>query len=99
MEGTVTITALHSDLRIMINSKIDRDGLGNWVFEDSVEYAKPSTTIVVGGYLNTDLIKVRRIDADSGFIGGFTIENGRLVWTCSGYLEEHYKHLEVSPSR
>ena len=95
MEGAVTITALHSDLQTMINSKIDRDGLGKLAFEDAVEYAKLGTTIVVGGYLNTDLIKVRRIDADSGFIGGFTIENGRLVWTRSGYFGGTSRSLKL----
>ena len=95
LEGAVTITALHSDLQTMINSKIDRDGLGKLAFEDAVEYAKLGTTIVVGGYLNTDLIKVRRIDADSGFIGGFTIENGRLVWTRSGYFGGSSRSLKL----
>ncbi len=95
LEGAVTITALHSDLQTMINSKIDRDGLGKLAFEDAVEYAKLGTTIVVGGYLNTDLIKVRRIDADSGFIGGFTIENGRLVWTRSDYFGGTSRSLKL----
>ena len=36
LEGAVTITALHSDLQTMINSKIDRDGLGKLAFEDAV---------------------------------------------------------------
>jgi hypothetical protein len=49
-------------------------------FEDAVQYAKLGSTIVVGGYLNTDLIKVRRIDATSGFIGGFTLSGGNLIW-------------------
>ena len=95
LEGAVTITALHSDLQGVINSKIDRDGLGQLAFEDAVEYAKLGTTIVVGGYLNTELIKVRRIDADSGFIGGFTIEGGRLVWTRSDYFGGTSRSLKL----
>ena len=95
LEGAVTINALHSDLQTVINSKIDRDGLGKLAFEDAVEYTKLGTTIVVGGYLNTDLIKVRRIDADSGFIGGFTIESGRLVWTRSGYFGGTSRSLKL----
>ena len=95
LEGAVTITALHSDLQTVINSKIDRDGLGKLAFEDAVEYAKLGTTIVVGGYLNTDLIKVRHIEAVSGFIGGFTIEGGRLVWTRSGYFGGTSRSLKL----
>ena len=88
LEGAVTITALHSDLQTMINSKIDRDGLGKLAFEDAVEYAKLGTTIVVGGYLNTDYIRVKRIDADGAKVGGFTIDNGRLVWKAGDYFRD-----------
>lgn len=95
LEGAVTITSLHSDLQGVINSKIDRDGLGQLAFEDAVEYAKLGTTIVVGGYLNTDLIKVRHIEAVSGFIGGFTIEGGRLVWTRSDYFGGTSRSLKL----
>lgn len=99
LEGAVTITALHSDLQTVINSKIDRDGLGKLAFEDAVEYAKLGTTIVVGGYLNTDLIKVRRIDADSGFIGGFTIESGRLHWKSRDYFGSDSRSLKLGVSQ
>lgn len=98
LEGAVTITALHSDLQTMINSKIDRDGLGKLAFEDAVEYAKLGTTIVVGGYLNTDYIRVKRIDADGAKVGGFTIDNGRLVWRAGDYFGDISRSLKLGYS-
>ena len=98
LEGAVTITALYSDLQIMINSKIDRDGLGKLAFEDAVEYAKLGTTIVVGGYLNTDYIRVKRIDADGAKVGGFTIDNGRLVWKAGDYFGDISRSLKLGYS-
>jgi len=98
LEGAVTITALHSDLQTMINSKIDRDGLGKLAFEDAVEYAKLGTTIVVGGYLNTDYIRVKRIDADGAKVGGFTIDNGRLVWKAGDYFGDISRSLKLGYS-
>lgn len=64
-------------------------------FKDAVEYAQLGSTIIVGGYLNTDLIKVRRIDATAGFIGGFTLENGRLIWTRSDYFGGTSRSLKL----
>lgn len=98
LEGAVTITALHSDLQTMINSKIDRDGLGKLAFEDAVEYAKLGTTIVVGGYLNTDYIRVKCIDADGAKVGGFTIDNGRLVWKAGDYFGDISRSLKLGYS-
>ena len=98
LEGAVTITALHSDLQTMINSKIDRDGLGQLAVEDAVEYAKLGTTIVVGGYLNTDYIRVKRIDADGAKVGGFTIDNGRLVWKAGDYFGDISRSLKLGYS-
>ena len=98
LEGAVTITALHSDLQTMINSKIDRDGLGKLAFEDAVEYAKLGTTIVVGGYLNTDYIRVKRIDANGAKVGGFTIDNGRLVWKAGDYFGDISRSLKLGYS-
>ena len=99
LEGAVTFTALHSNLQTVINSKVDRSGLGGLAFKDAVEAAQLGSTIIVGGYLNTDLIKVRRIDADSGFIGGFTLEEGRLIWTRSSYFGGTSRSLKLGSGR
>lgn len=98
LQGAVTITALHSDLQTVINSKVDRDGLGKLAFEDAVEAAKLGTTIIVGGYLNTDYIKVRRIDSDGAKIGGFTIDKGRLVWKAGDYFGGLSRSLKLGYS-
>lgn len=84
--GAITINALDSSLQGKINSMITNADLGKLAFQDAVEAAQLGSTIIVGGYLNTDLIKVRRIDANSGFIGGFTLDNGTLYWKGYDYF-------------
>ena len=93
--GAVTFSTLNSDLQALINGKADSSGLGALASKDSVEKAMLGSTIIVGGYLNTDLIKVRRIDADSGSVGGFTIEKGRLIWTMSDYFGGTSRSLKL----
>lgn len=95
LEGAVTITSLDSGLQGKINNIVSKSDLGSLAFKDAVESAQLGSTIIVGGYLNTDLIKVRRIDADSGFIGGFTIEGGRLIWTRSDYFGGTSRSLKL----
>ena len=98
LEGAVTINALHSDLQTVINSKVDRDGLGGLAFEDAVEAAQLGSTIIVGGYLNTDYIRVKRIDADGAKVGGFTIDNGRLIWKAGDYFGDISRSLKLGYS-
>ncbi|MDR1258858.1 MAG: hypothetical protein LBK65_06235 [Tannerellaceae bacterium] len=49
-----------------LNAKADISGLGAMAYEDAVRYAMLGSTVVIGGNLNTDLIKVRRIEAMQG---------------------------------
>lgn len=95
LEGAVTMTALNNELRTKVNNALGRSDLGSLAFKDAVETAQLGSTIIVGGYLNTDLIKVRRIDADAGFVGGFTIEGGRLIWTRSDYFGGTSRSLKL----
>lgn len=99
LQGVVTMTSLDSDLQTVINSKANSDGLGGLAFKDAVEAAQLGSTIIVGGYLNTDLIKVRRIDADSGFVGGFTIDSGRLYWKSRDYFGSDSRSLKLGVSQ
>lgn len=93
--GAVTIKALDSELQGKLGNAISKADLGAMAFKDAVEYAQLGSTIVIGGYLNTSLIKVKRIDADAGFIGGFTLENGRLIWTRSDYFGGTSRSLKL----
>ena len=98
LEGAVTITALHSDLQGVINSKANLGDLKNMAFEDCVEESMLGSTIIVGGYLNTEYIKVKRIDADGAKVGGFTIDNGRLVWKAGDYFGDISRSLKLGYS-
>lgn len=93
--GAVSFNSLNADLQATLNGKLSAGDFGSLAFKDAVEYAQLGSTIIVGGYLNADLIKVRRVDADAGFIGGFTIEGGRLVWTRSGYCGGTSRSLKL----
>ena len=50
---------------------------------------------------NCDLaiIGAKLIDADSGFIGGFTLEEGRLIWTRSSYFGGTSRSLKLGSGR
>lgn len=95
LQGVVTISSLNSELQATINGKADSDKLGALAELNSVGIEHLGSTIIDGDTLNTGLIKVRHLDADSGFIGGFTIENGRLVWTRSDYFGGTSRSLKL----
>ena len=76
---------LSADLNALINGKADSNTLGGLAYKDAVEAAQLGSTVIVGGYLNTDYIKVNRIDANGAKVGGFTIESGILKWIEYGY--------------
>lgn len=96
--GAVTIKSLASDVLDSLNSKLSAGDFGSLAFQNAVEVAQLGSTIVVGGYLNTDLIKVRRIDADAGFIGGFRIEHGILHWKSYDYFGNDSRSLKLGVS-
>lgn len=55
------------------------NGLGALAYKDMVSEALLDETIVMGGYLNTNFIKVKRIDAEEGYIAGFNIVGNTLT--------------------
>jgi hypothetical protein len=98
LEGAVTFTSLNSSLQNTINSKVSSSELGKLAYKDAVEAAQLGSTIIVGGYLNTDYIKVKRIDADGAKVGGFTIDNGRLYWKAYDYFGGDSRSLKLGVS-
>ena len=81
LEGKVTFNYFDSEVQKTINGKADTSSLKGLAFYDKVEQAMKDETLIIGGYINTKLIKVQEILAQQASIGGFTIEGGRLVWT------------------
>lgn len=98
LEGAVTFASLNSSLQNTINGKVSSSDLGELAYKDAVEAAQLGSTIIVGGYLNTDYIKVNRIDANGARVGGFTIDNGRLYWKAYDYFGGDSRSLKLGVS-
>lgn len=98
LKGAVTFDSLNTSLQDTINGKADTSELGSLAYENAVEAAQLGSTIIVGGYLNTDYIKVNRIDADGAKVGGFTIESGRLCWKANDYFGGDSRSLKLGSS-
>lgn len=90
---------LSADLSSLIDGKADSSSLGTLAYKEAVEAAQLGSTIVVGGYLNTDYIKVKRIDAQGARVGGFTIDSGRLYWKAYDYFGEDSRSLKLGVSK
>ncbi len=98
LKGAVTFDSLNTSLQDTINGKADTSKLGSLAYENAVEAAQLGSTIIIGGYLNTDYIKVNRIDADGAKVGGFTIESGRLCWKANDYFGGDSRSLKLGSS-
>ena len=90
---------LSADLSSLINGKADSSDLGALAYKEAVEAAQLGSTIIVGGYLNTDYIKVNRIDANGAKVGGFTIDSGRLWWKGYDYFGGDSRSLKLGVSQ
>lgn len=98
LEGAVSFSSLNSSLQNTINGKVGASDLGDLAYKDAVEAAQLGSTIIVGGYLNTDYIKVNRIDANGAKVGGFTIDSGRLYWKAYDYFGGDSRTLKLGIS-
>lgn len=81
LEGKVTFNYFDLELQKTIREKADITSLKGLAFYDKVEQAMIDETLIIGGFINTKLIKVQEILAQQATIGGFSIEGGRLIWT------------------
>lgn len=80
-KDSVSKAMLDSVLSSLIDGKADASGLGSLAYKSAVESAMLGSTIIVGGYLNTDYIKVKKIEAIEGTIAGFHISGTGLINT------------------
>ena len=87
-KDSVTKAMLDSVLSSLIDGKADSSGLGSLAYKSAVESAMLGSTIIVGGYLNTDYIKVKKIEAIEGTIAGFHISGTGLINT--GFNNDAY---------
>ncbi|WP_337941928.1 hypothetical protein [Parabacteroides sp.] len=95
LQGAVTFSSLASSLQNTINGKANTSTLGDLAFYDKVKQAMTDETIIVGGYINTSLIKAQEILAQQAKIGGFSIANGRLIWEQSNGFGGTAKSLKL----
>ena len=87
-KDSVSKAMLDSVLSSLIDGKADASGLGSLAYKSAVESAMLGSTIIVGGYLNTDYIKVKKIEAIEGTIAGFHISGNGLINT--GFNNDAY---------
>ena len=87
-KDSVSKAMLDSVLSALIDGKADDSDLGSLAYKSAVESAMLGSTIIVGGYLNTDYIKVKKIEAIEGTIAGFHISGTGLINT--GFNNDAY---------
>lgn len=68
ISGAVTFDSLNSSLQSTINEKVSSSSLGGLAYKDAVEASQLGSTIITGGYLNSNFIKVNTLEA--GLIDG-----------------------------
>ena len=57
ISGAVTFDSLNSSLQSTINEKVSSSSLGGLAYKDAVEASQLGSTIITGGYLNSNFIK------------------------------------------
>lgn len=86
--STESLNTKVSELNTAIGKKADTSSLGSVAYmNDIANAACNGSTLIVGGYINADLLKVEKIYATEGTVGGFTINEDSLVNTGAGDKE------------
>ena len=99
LQGAVSFSSLASSLQNTINGKANTSSLKALAYYDKVKQAMTDETIIVGGFINTSLIKAQEILAQQATIGGFSIDNGRLIWTQSDYFGGTSRSLKLGAGK
>lgn len=77
--STESLNAKVSELNTAISKKADTSSLGSVAYmNDIANAACNGSTLIVGGYINADLLKVEKIYAKEGTIGDFSISETTL---------------------
>lgn len=80
--STESLNTKVSELNTAIGKKADTSSLGSVAYmNDIANAACNGSTLIVGGYINADLLKVEKIYADEGTVGGFSIGEKSLTNT------------------
>lgn len=80
--STESLNSKVNELNGILSGKVDTSKLGSLAYlNDVANAALGGSTLIVGGYLNTDLIKVKKILAEEGTIGAYSISATTLETT------------------
>lgn len=90
ISGAVTFDSLNSTLQNTINEKVSSSSLGGLAYEDAVEASQLGSTIITGGYLNSNFIKVSALEAglDDGMATIRINSSGFRIYAYSGNVIE-----------
>lgn len=89
--STESLNAKVTELNTAISKKADTSSLGSVAYmNDIANAACNGSTLVVGGYINADLLKVEKIYAKEGTVGGFSIGENSLSNTEGDYITTIY---------
>lgn len=78
--STESLNTKVSELNTAIGKKADTSSLGSVAYmNDIAKAACNGSTLIVGGYINADLLNVEKIYAKEGTVGGFSIGEKSLV--------------------